>query len=98
MFNSYRLAFPARRARPRPPSPFRRLGSLLRGSPPRSPLNARAAAPGPFMRAVARGGAARRLPTAVRARPIIPSAVPMAGPADGPSTAGARALCFVKQK
>ncbi len=37
------------------------------------------------------GGAARRLPTAVRARPIIPSAVPMAGPADGPVTAGARA-------
>ena len=37
------------------------------------------------------GGAARRLPTAVRARPIIPSAVPMAGPADGPATAGARA-------
>ncbi len=39
------------------------------------------------MRAVARGGAARRLPTAARARPIIPSAVPMAGPAWGPVAA-----------
>ena len=73
---------------PAAPVPFQALWGPPAGESAAKPVKCpRRGAGALYARSGEGGGAARRLPTAVRARPIIPSAVPMAGPADGPVTA-----------